>query len=472
MADILRVTTPLTGQDAASKVRPTGQDPTSSNINNLINPARVPKNDSKGLYDDNETNRFSPNLKSNFDNFLNRVANAPSMSSETAKLFFNRYGSIVNSGMGEGIAEEMSRFLQMMKVTDAELLALLKGMQGSSVKFTGEFFDILRNLMSNKNTSMDTKHLILEFLRRYDAISGNEHNLQNIMSNLNNIADRMMKSSAEQLRELLMGLDTSAGKGNVDENLANMRENIIPFLSAYISRTKDFGSVRDNISLFILNFTRYEMGGKEAFSNALNSLLGVPDISSKVTNNMVAELVDKIFANMSGDKATVLQDQLVNILTKGLDGQAGYQNTQVFQNILQSALLNESVYMPLLHLMVPVDYNGRQMFSEMWVDPNSNEGDEKDGGNAVKLFVKFDIKDLGFFEMIMLVQNSKVDMQLFYPESLEPMKTQIREGIFTIIERNDLKFRSYMADKCVKPKPISDVFKKLFEGRNMINVTV
>lgn len=472
MADILRVTTPLTGQEPASRIKPNSQEQPSSNINNLINPNRVPKNDSKGLYNDQDTNKFSPNLKSNFDSFMQKVANAPSMSVETAKLFFTRYGSIVNSGMGEGIAAEMAKYLQMIKVTDAELLDLLKGMQNSAVKFTGDFFDILRNLMNNRNISMDAKQLILEFLKRYDAITANNHSLENIMSNLNNIADRMMKSSAEQLRELFSSLDTTAGKGNVDENLAIMREKIIPFLSKYISQTKDYGSVRDNISLFILNFTRYEMGNKEVFSQALNSLLGIPEVASKVTNNMVAELVDGIFDNLKGNNARMLQDQFVNIITKGLEGQAGYQNTQVFQNILQSALLNESVYMPLLHMMLPAEYNGRQMFSEIWVDPDSKDGNPNEEGSAVKLFVKFDIKDLGFFEMIMLVQNSKVDMQLFYPESLEPMKNQIKEGIFTIVERNDLKFSSYMSDKCVQPKPISDVFHKLFEGRNMLNVTV
>nr|WP_315024643.1 hypothetical protein [uncultured Aminipila sp.] len=471
-ADILRVTTPLTGQDPATRVRSNTQEPASTNINNVINPNRVPKTDSKGLYNDQETNKFSPNLKSNFDTFLQKLANTPGMSMEAAKLFFTRYGSIVNAGMGEGIAAEMAKYLEMMKVNDTELLALLKGMQSSSVKFTGDFFDVLRNLMSNKNISTDAKSLILDFLKRYDAITANSHSLENIMSNLNNIADRMMKSSAEQLRELVSTLDTTSGKGNVAENLANMRENIIPFLAKYISQTKDYGSVRDNISLFILNFTRYELGSKEAFSDALNSLLGIPEVASKVSNSMVAELVDGIFANMPGDHAKVLQDQLVTILTKGLDGQAGYQNTQVFQNILQSALLNESVYMPLLHMMIPADYNGRQMFSEVWVDPDSNERNNNEGGTAVKLLVKFDIKDLGFFEMIMLVQNSKVDMQLFYPEHLEPMKSQIKDGIFTIVQRNDLKFRSYMADKCAQPKPISDVFPKLFEGRNMVNVTV
>ena len=471
MSDILRVTTPLTGQDSANKIRPTGQEtPTNSNIQNIVNPGKITRGDQRGLYEDSETNKFTPNLKSNFDTFLNKLNAAPGMQTEMVKLFLTRYGSIVNSGMSDGIAAEMAKFLQLMKVDDSKLLDLLKNMQGSAVKFTGGFFDILRDLIGSNNVSYDAKNIILDFLKKYDSITGNDHNLRNLMANLNNIADRMMKSSGDQLRNLTMMLDTTAGKGNVDGNLATLRESIIPFLANYISRTKDFGSVRDNISLFILNFTRYELGSKEAFSSALNNLLGLPDVAQRVNNKMIAELVDGIFAKANLNQATALQDQLVSVLTRGLDGEAGYQNVAAFQNILQSALLNESVYMPLLHMMLPVDYFGQQMFSEIWVDPDDRSGGVGEG--AIKLLLKFDIKDKGFFEMIMLVDNGKVDMQLYYPEAYEPFKAEFKEGMFTIIERNDLKMRSYAADKCVKPVSISEVFPKIYEGRNMINVTV
>ena len=474
MPDILRVTTPISGQDAASKIRPTGQDGVAQNqnINNIVDPSRVNKGDSKGLYDDSQTNKFSPNLKSNFETFLQRLQATPGMTQEIAKLFFTRYGSIVNSGMSEGIAGEMAKYLQMMNVSEDELLTLLKDMQGTSVKFTGDFFDVIRNMMNDKNLPMDAKHIIMDFVKRYDAITANTHSLTNILANLNNVADRMMRTPAGELRELMAQIDTTAGQGDVEANLAVLREKIIPHLSSYISATKDFGSVRDNISLFILNFTRYELGSREGFTEALNNLLGLPEVSDKLSNSMIGELVDSIFSGAGMEKATELQDQLVHILTEGIDGKAGYQNTQVFNNILQSALLNESVYMPLLHMMLPVVFEGRQMFSEIWVDPDSNEGSNELGKNAVKLMVKFDIRDLGFFELIMLIDDGKVDMQLYYPEALDADKQKIRESMFAIVERNDLKFRSYMADKFQAPKSVSEVFPKLYEGRNMINVTV
>lgn len=472
MADILRVTTPISGNDAASRVKQQGQEPAPLNINNLIDPDKIPKNDSKGYHEDSTLNKYSPNLKSNFDRFLSNVSNSKPISQEMAKLFFTRFRSIVNSGMNEGIAAEMQEFLSMMQTSEAELLNMMKSMSESSVKFTGNFFNILRDIIGDATTMPDTKQIILEFLKKYDAITSNRHSLTNILANLNNISQRMMKTPASQLQELMKGIDLGARKGDVSQNLAVLRQSIIPFLSAYISQTKDFGSVRDNISLFILNFTKYELGSKEAFSDALNSLLSLPDVTDRVNNSMIADLVDGIFKVTGTDKLTQLQDKFVSIIAQGLDGKAGYQNTAIFQNILQSSLINESVYMPLLHMMVPVDIGGRQMFSEMWVDPDSNESvSGSKGGQAVKVLVKFDVKDLGLFEMIMLVQDGLVDMQLFYPEELEEDKEEIRKNIFTIMERNDMSFRSYFADKVEIPKPISEVFPKLYEGRNMINVT-
>lgn len=213
MADILRVTTPITGNDAASKIKQQGQEQAPLNINNLIDPDKIPKNDAKGYHDDSTLNKYSPNLKSNFDKFMSRVSKMPVMSQEMTKLFFTRYGSIVNSGLNDGIAAEMQEFLSMMQMSETELLDMLKGLSDSSVKFSGDFFDILRDIVKDGNTLPDSKQIVLEFLKKYDAITSNRHSLTNIIANLNNISDRMMKTPAGQLHELMQMINLDAKKG-------------------------------------------------------------------------------------------------------------------------------------------------------------------------------------------------------------------------------------------------------------------
>ncbi|MEG0689546.1 MAG: hypothetical protein RR466_12765, partial [Hungatella sp.] len=60
-------------------------------------------------------------------------------------------------------------------------------------------------------------------------------------------------------------------------------------------------------------------------------------------------------------------EKLMSLMRSGLEGEGGYESKAVFQNVLNAMLLNESVYMPLLHIMLPVNLDGNIMFSELWV---------------------------------------------------------------------------------------------------------
>ncbi len=62
----------------------------------------------------------------------------------------------------------------------------------------------------------------------------------------------------------------------------------------------------------------------------------------------------------------------------------------------------------------------------MWIDPddqsNGNDGSNGEKEKQIRLFIKFDIKDVGYFEMILLSKQENVDMQLYYPEKLSTYK--------------------------------------------------
>jgi len=157
-----------------------------------------------------------------------------------------------------------------------------------------------------------------------------------------------------------------------------------------------------------------------------------------------------------------------------MGGEAGAQSKAVFQNIVTSILINESVYMPLLHFTLPANVSGGMFFSELWIDPNAEKegGEEGGGGKAVKLLVKFDIRDVGFFESIILLQNKSVDMELYYPEKYKEREIEMKDALTEIMARNELSFRSLFLARVEKPKTITEVFPKIYERRNAINVAV
>lgn len=469
MVDILKVTTPLPGHDNTGKTKPFTQNETS--VQHIPDPSKVTKTNPQNVFSDKQSGQFSPNLQSNFEKFMQLVRNTPSTTESYSKIFFSRFGSIVSSGMGEGIADEMSAYMDMLKMTEAELLNLLKNGQTASMKFNGVFFDMLRYVL-NSNSSTDLKDAVLDFLKKFDSLTGGNHILNNMVHNLKNISVRLPSSVSTELNQMISQLELGHANGDHDKNLSILKNEIIPYLSNYISRTKDFGSVRDLINMLVLNLARYEMGTKENFTQSFRTLIGYSQIQSQLEGVPVSELEQFLLSHKSQETNHAMVDKLIQIISRGVNGEAGYENKQIFQNILHSALVNESVYMPLVHMMFPAEINGNQLFSELWVDPNSQQGNENDKNPSIKMLIKFDIKNLGYFEIVLLAQGNKVEMELFYPERLEPMKKVMREEISSILDKNGLSFQALLMEKCVAPKTISEVFPKIYEGRNIVNVTI
>ena len=183
----------------------------------------------------------------------------------------------------------------------------------------------------------------------------------------------------------------------------------------------------------------------------------------------------KMLVNVDYDRAAgknELADRLLNIMQAGVKGEAGIENREAFVNIMRSMLVNESVYMPLMHVMLPVILDGVPMFSEMWVDPDEESANPGSKERGVKLLIKFDMKDVGFFDMMLYYEKGKIDMLIHYPEELSGHESDIRENIRKIMSKNKLDLEYLGVERNKAPIQVSAAFPKIFERRNSINVTI
>ncbi len=474
MIDLIKPTTPSVGQEHVGRTKPHNAGET--NILNVPDPTKVTKTNQQTVYTERQNEKFVPNFQSNFDQFLSILRNTPGLSSLYPELFFSKMGSLIQSGLSQGFTEEVNQYMKLLNMTEGELLNFLKSQQSTSVKFNGPFFDMLRQVLGG-SVSQDVKGAIVDFLQKYDSMSSSNHILNNIISNLTGIAHRIPGNFSTELMGLIEKLNT--GNGTLDnqtnlENLNILKSEIIPFLSSYVSRTHDFGAVRDLISLVVLNLARYENGTEESFTKSFRGLMGYSEIKSLMDGISMQDLEKFFLNNPSQNQSNALVDKLINIISRGMGGEAGSQSRIAFQNILSSMLINESVYMPLVHITLPADVNGQMFFSEIWIDPEAQGSSElPNPENAFKLLIKFDIKDVGFFETVLLVQDdNKIFVDLSYPEEYAYMDRTIKEGINDILTKNDFQIQLLSVGKLVKPKTISEVFPKIYEGRNAVNVTI
>ena len=471
MSELFKVNTPLPSQDA-NRMRPQGPTPAQINVLNVPDPTKVTQPAQQNeINADRDANRFLPNFESNYEKFLQLLRSSPNSVQFYESLFFTRMGNVVSSGISEGLAAEIAEYMSLLQMNEAEMLEFMKGQLQNSVKFNGPVFNILREIFDGTESG-SLQYSIVEMLRHYDSMTSTGHVLEQLLINLRDMAERMPESRAAELSGMIDALVKEHPNGENEANINYIKNTILPFLSEYISARGDHGAFRDLVTMFTLNLVRYESGSSENFLRSFQSLMTFEEVSGAFPGVNPEELERFMISGRYQENAIV--EKFISVLSRGLAGEAGIQNRPVFENILQSMLINESVYIPLLHAVIPADYFGGLFYGEMWIDPNSDEGTTQADGDAkgIKILMKFDIKNVGYFEMIILSREKNVEMNLFYPEHLESSRSEIRSTVGGIMSRNGLSVNGFMLGVMTEPKTVSEVFPKIYERKNSINVLI
>lgn len=471
MSNILKVTTPTTGYENTMN-RQNGVRPEDMSIKNPVDPNRVMRPDGKQESNGEQGVRHGLSSESNFGNFVQTLQNVPRLREIMTKMVFSGMANVVESGISKGTAAEIQAMFDMLKMSPEQLKEFLQNQMSGANKMQGPLFNLMRQVMGDA-TTVELRAGILNFLKRYNDMSSGEHIYRNIKGELEDIGKYMFRKDREileQLSDRLLPYSLESSK----ENAQILKEQIIPFLGKYVAETRDMGTIRDVISLLTLNTSRLENGDVDGVTQAFQRLMNFPAFQRRF-EGMRPEEFKEMLMNVDYDKSAGRadwSDKLLNIIEAGVKGQAGIENREAFMNIMKSMLTNESVYMPVMHVMLPAILNGVPFFSEIWVDPNEKSGNAGSTERGVKLLIKFDMKDVGFFDMMMYYEKGKLDMLIHYPEGLEQHENEIREGIRKIMKKNNMEVEYLAVEKGKEPIQVSAAFPKIFERRNAVNVTI
>ncbi|EOS73829.1 hypothetical protein C817_04948 [Dorea sp. 5-2] len=472
MSNILKVTTPTVGYDNSINNKPSpSQQAEDLSIKNPVEANKVGRADGRTESGNNDGGKGVA-YDSNFGSFVQSLRDLPKLNEIMSKMIFGGMANIVESGIGKGTAADIQAFFQMLEMSPEKLNEFLKAQMAGANRLQGPLFDVLRQIM-DEATTVELKAGVLDLLKKYNDMSSGKHILENIKGTLEEIEARMFRNDRDGLERLAMRLK----QHSMDANAANTRllkEQIIPYMGKYVADNRELGKLRDLVTLVAFNTARYESGNIDNVVQAFWRLMDFPTFR-KHFKGMTAEGFREMLLNVDYDRAAgknELADKLLNIMQAGVKGEAGIENREAFINVMRSMLVNESVYMPLMHVMLPVILDGVPMFSEMWVDPDEESGNPGSDERGVKLLIKFDMKDVGFFDMMLYYEKGKIDMLIHYPEELSGHESDIRDNIRKIMSRNKLELEYLGVEQNKVPIQVSAAFPKIFERRNSINVTI
>lgn len=472
MPDLLGPTNPVPTHDVQAP-RITTPQPTDTSIQNIANPNVVTRPDQKpeqqGSGD--STGPGAARYESNFMTFLQRLRG----NSAAAPSFLGiMLGTQVSSGIRAGFAEELASLLDFLKMDEGQLLNFLKTQIQSGSRFSGALFQALRNAFGSSSELVQNE--ILQFLRRYSDNSSTEHLEGKMLRTVDDMRQAMPSRWGNQVNGMLEQLEKLFSAGDRKGAMELLRGSLFPLVSNYVSTTHDHGLARNLLSMLTLDVARYENGGEAGMLQSLRHLsaLGVlPEELSKLGDRELLDMLRNTdFARASRNNG--FADRIADLIDKALQGKGGVEVQEAFHNMMNAILINESVYMPLQHVMLPLDWNGNLMFSEMWVDPDAErEGPPRRGEErTMKMLIKMDIRALGSFDLLIRSRGSRVAMQVACPPTVAPFSEAVSATLRDILTRNGLEPVGIEVGEMRRSVPVSDVFPRIFERMGGVNVKV
>ena len=477
MPDLLGATNPVPGYDKTAINRNITVSPDNTQIQNVPDPSKVVRADGRTeQQDSNLQGDGGIRYDSNFQTFLQRLRDTPGLADSLARIFSGREGIVVSSGLSAGIAEEIGRLLEMLRMDESQLLDFLQGQFKTGTRFGGALFALLRNAY-DRAASDGVRTDILQFLKAYVDFDSTKHIEGNLLRDLQSMADAMPASWAEKLRDLTAQLQNGIAAGNRQGNLQLLQREIFPYMSSYVERTHDMGTPRALLTMLALNVARYENGSEEKLLEGFHQLSGYGTLKGQLGGIDDQSLLLLLKNRGGGDsKAVEFSNHLASAAARAFRGEGSAEVQQAFQNLIAAMLVNESVYMPINHYLLPLEWDGRMLFSELWVDPNAEDEQNRggDGGarNTMRFLFKMDVQGLGLFDVILAAQGTDVDVQIACPDKAAPFSKQIGDAVSQILARNDLRPARVAVRRMDRPVTLTEVFPKIFEGKNSINVKI
>ena len=173
-------------------------------------------------------------------------------------------------------------------------------------------------------------------------------------------------------------------------------------------------------------------------------------------------------------------DFMFKLIDSGVKDTNNYVNKTTFESIEESLLISNNVQIPLVHIFLPVNYNGIFMFSELWIskeiyDENVNENSKdasrkSENSDLYKFFLTFDIDNVGYFETIIFSKNNKVSLEIFVPSSLKDFSSKIKTDITNIVKKNNIAISDIYVNECTRQRKFNEVFGTKFIKERGINV--
>ena len=333
------------------------------------------------------------------------------------------------------VTQEIRQLFDALLIDPDHIVDELVDQEYASTLFKGELFDLLRGILEK---APDLRMETAELLKAVNASISRQDVLDSVANSL------------EYLSEQLTG----------SRNLSGM-------FSQLAARVRE--------SRGSLEFEELKPQVQQALKELEESVLYTPQ---------AARVIPNILYNMSRyqDNDAFLQEALMNLLIhvndreeKARETPMNSLNGEKIEKIITSLLSSPCNYTPLLHFVIPVDYQGMKAFSELWIDPKdegrNGEPGSREGGH-VHVLITFDVPGVGQMEAEFMMAGKELGFHLYCPESYIGIFESLVPEFRNIMEEHGYKASGIEVERMDHVRSLMEVFKNLPFKRTGVDVKI
>ncbi|MFT3951815.1 MAG: hypothetical protein QM689_07740 [Oscillospiraceae bacterium] len=377
-----------------------------------------------------------------------------------------------------GTADATQALIKSLAGQKAAANALTKALRGADGMITDELKNALRNVQgAQKGAASALLRTLAETDQRLsggaaDTARTLDTALRAVRSagaqlpqSLERAADAFAKAlaGAQQAARTSGGQDFSALKAKTLALFGEMEKSVL--YSADAAKT---------ISLATYNLSRYSDAAGQTDDAFLNFIKTVTE--QKLRDQFTAEFEQyRAQPDPAGTQSQTLKALAEIIYKQSVNENVRLLSSDSMDKIIYSMLSSPSNFTPLLHYVIPAEYEDTQACAEMWINPDAEEelpADERKGKGASHMLFLFDVDGVGKFEAELFVTGKNIDLKIFCPPEATDFYQNLSADIRQATASSDYRFTEIQIAARTEERSLIDVFKTLPLRRAGINVTI
>ncbi len=467
MADILRVTTPLVNKNQAPEIKRNVdmamafplQDTTRVNKPNSQSELLQQNN---GMIQQDDASALLLNLLKDPSVTVNFLQSISSMEALIRLLPANN----------SPFTQELEQMFGNLLISEDQIADEMLQQEKVSTFFKGALFDQLRQELKDYPQQNQLRHATVSFLKALTQFYTRSETLGSVANSLSFLSESLFASKdlSQRLADLA-GQYRSENAPAQFEELKRQTQDLLLELQDSILFSDQTEKV---VKMVMYNLSRYNNNGdflRESVSNLLQQMHG-----DTARNNFLSNLESFLEGmKQSGRRENTAMDVLAEILHRqtGQEEMAS-QGADRLERIIHSLLSSPCNFTPLLHYVIPVQYEDMRSFAEIWINPNGEEDDREFsvGGKQIHMLLSFDIESVGRFELELFVREKIIDCSLYCPPAYLSVYSDLKSSLRQCTQQTEYRVGELKVEGLERPRSLMDVFRSLPYKRTGIDVKI